>query len=197
MHAIVHGCQWYSRWEASCSFAHSNGKQTYTLLRSLLVPAKPSDKSFQDIANTLKCHFDPKPLVIVERFYFHRQDQAEVESISDYLAELNCLATHCEFEQYLEQALWDRLVCGIRHENTQKWLLLEVNLTLTEAVDIVRSAEVAEKQSIQLKEKGSTSTGQVLKIYTLAQPKDWCDKQGVCICCGALGHQARDYYQEC
>lgn len=86
MHAIVHGCQWYSRWEASCSFAHSNGKQTYTLLRSLLVPAKPSDKSFQDIANTLKCHFDPKPLVIVERFYFHRQDQAEVESISDYLA---------------------------------------------------------------------------------------------------------------
>jgi len=47
-----------------------------------------------------------------------------------------------------------------------------VNLTLTEAVDIVRSAEVAEKQSIQLKEKGSTSTGQVLKIYTLAQPKD-------------------------
>ena len=42
------------------------------------------------------------------------------ESISEYVAELRRLATHCEFADYLQQALRDRFVCGIQHENTQK-----------------------------------------------------------------------------
>ena len=106
------------------------GSNTYALLSSLLTPAKPGDKSFAVLSETLRCHFDPKPLVIVERFHFHRRNQASSESISEYVTELRRLATHCEFGDYLEQALRDRLVCGIRHENTQKRLLSESELSL-------------------------------------------------------------------
>ena len=95
------------------------GSTTYALLSSLLAPAKPGDKPFEVLSETLLRHFDPKPLVIAERFHFHRRNQASSESISEYVAELRRLATHCEFGDYLEQALRDRLVCGIRHENTE------------------------------------------------------------------------------
>ena len=81
------------------------GGTTYGLLRNLLAPASPKDKSFKEIVDTLKAHFEPKPLVIAERFHFHRQNQNSGESVAMYVAELRRLATHCAFEAYLEVAL--------------------------------------------------------------------------------------------
>lgn len=58
------------------------GVKTYGLLRSLLTPEKPADKSFQQIVDILNEHLNPKPLVIAERFRFHKRNQAKGESIS-------------------------------------------------------------------------------------------------------------------
>ena len=41
--------------------------KTYTLLRSLLSLTLPQDRSYDDIVNTLKRHYEPKPLVTVDR----------------------------------------------------------------------------------------------------------------------------------
>lgn len=42
------------------------GGRIYSLLRDLLAPAKPDEKTFQKLAEVLKNYFEPKPLVIVE-----------------------------------------------------------------------------------------------------------------------------------
>jgi len=34
-------------------------------------------------------------------------------AIADYVAELRRLSVKCNFGDYLEQALWDKLVCGL------------------------------------------------------------------------------------
>ena len=57
------------------------------------------------------------------------------------MAELRRLAVHCDFENYLDQALRDRLVCGLRSENTQKCLLCEANLPLARAVELAQGIE--------------------------------------------------------
>ena len=54
------------------------GGTTYGLLRNLLAPASPKDKSFKEIVDTPKAHFEPKPLVIAERFHFHRRISGHV-----------------------------------------------------------------------------------------------------------------------
>ena len=41
-------------------------------LRSLLAPKLPRDESFEDLMGLLVQHFDPKPLVIAERFRFYQ-----------------------------------------------------------------------------------------------------------------------------
>ena len=64
------------------------GPKIYALLRDLLAPDKPQDKSVADLFGTLKKHYEPKPVIIAERFRFHRRDQASEESIAEYLAEL-------------------------------------------------------------------------------------------------------------
>ena len=48
------------------------------------------------------------------------RNQAPGEPVADYMAELRHLAMHCKFEAYLEEALRDRLVCGLRSEGVQK-----------------------------------------------------------------------------
>ena len=64
------------------------GGKTYALLRNLVAPAQPKEKSFTEIVGILKRHFEPKPLVIAERFRFHRRGQEPGETVSNFVAEL-------------------------------------------------------------------------------------------------------------
>ena len=103
-------------------FLSAIGGKTYALLRNLVAPTPPKDKTFDELVAVLKAHFEPKPLIIAERFAFHRRQQAKGETVADYVAELRKLTKHCEFGAYLEEALRDRFVCGLRSEPTQYWL---------------------------------------------------------------------------
>ena len=63
-------------WLAHCAYCHSGwsifltvvGSKTYSLLRSLVAPSLPQEKTFAELSEVLKVHFEPKPLVIAERF---------------------------------------------------------------------------------------------------------------------------------
>ena len=70
------------------------GANTYSLLRDLVSPVSPKDMSLKHLAEVLEKHFEPKPLIIAERFTFHRRNQSTSESILEYVAELQRLATH-------------------------------------------------------------------------------------------------------
>ena len=50
-------------------------EETYVLLRNLLAPRSAKEKSFAEIVQMLQAHFEPRMLVIVEIFWFHRQNQ--------------------------------------------------------------------------------------------------------------------------
>ena len=69
------------------------GSKIYSLLRNLVAPARPQDKSLADLTAVLTLHFEPKPLVIA----ISKHNQAVGESIAKYMAELRKLTTHCCF----------------------------------------------------------------------------------------------------
>ena len=96
------------------------GGKTYDLLRNLLSPTDPKDKTFDELVEALKGHFEPKPLVIAEHFHFHKRNQAAGESVAQFIAELRRLARHCEFKTFLEEALRDRFVCRLSSKAIQK-----------------------------------------------------------------------------
>ena len=56
------------------------GGKTYALLRDLLAPAKPQEKTLAKLAATSKQHFEPKLLLIAEWFHFYRWSQGPSES---------------------------------------------------------------------------------------------------------------------
>ena len=73
------------------------GGKTYTLLRNLTAPNKPKEKDYTTLVNLLRDHLTPKPIVIAERFRFHKRNQLQCESVNAYIAELRKLTEFCEF----------------------------------------------------------------------------------------------------
>ena len=59
------------------------GGKMYALLKSLTTPTKPTEMPFKDIVEVMGRHLTPKPLVIAERYKFHKCNQEEGESIRD------------------------------------------------------------------------------------------------------------------
>ena len=79
------------------TFLSVMGGKTFNLLCSLVQPEKPGDKSYDEIVTVLGNHYSPKPLIITERSRFHKRNQKEGESISQFVAVLKWLSEHCEF----------------------------------------------------------------------------------------------------
>ncbi len=86
-------------------FLNVVGATTYSLLRSLLAPANPKDKSLADLAAVLKGHFEPKRNVVAERFRFHKRCQNQGESVASFVAELCRLAARCSFGNHLKSSI--------------------------------------------------------------------------------------------
>ena len=157
------------------------GPQTYSLLRSLTAPDLPHDKAYAALSALLKSHFEPKPLVIAERFHFHRRNQRGDESTAVFVAELRRLSAYCEFGD-LDDALRDRLVCGLRNESIQKRLLSEANLTYQRAMELAQGMEAAEQNSRLLK-----STEPAINQVSNGSPSNSRERQP-CFRCGRTNH---------
>ncbi len=138
--------------------------------------------------------FEPKPLVIAELFHFHLRQQAAGESVSGYIAELRRLAMNCEFGGYLEEALRDRFVCGLRNEGTQKRLLSEADLTFKKALEIAHGMEVAARNAKELQSQTDTrrATGAmpVEEAVHRVMPTERGAEGMSCYRCGRASHTA-------
>lgn len=126
------------------------GSKMFALLRSLAVPTKPKELSFQEILGTLAQQLDPKPIIIAEKFKFHKAGQQESESVRQYLAKLQTLAEMCEFGAYCDEAIRDRFVCTLHSQSIQHKLLAEVLLTLQTAVEKACVHESTGKEALAL-----------------------------------------------
>ena len=93
------------------------GGKTYDLLRNLLSPTDPKEKTFDELIETLSGHFEPKPIVIAKRFHFHKRHQAAGESVTQFLAELRRLARHCEFKTLKR---YGTVSCAVFMPNTSR-----------------------------------------------------------------------------
>ena len=163
------------------------GGKTYSLLRNLTPPDDPATKRFDVIVKLLDNHLSHKPLVIAERFCFHKRDQKDGESILMYVAELRKLSEHCDFKAYLNDAQRDRLVCGTKHGNIQKKFLSESDLTLQKAIDIATAMETAAKDAVELQQQHRPDSVHQLskKPTSNTKPKE---RNKACFPCDRFNH---------
>ena len=134
------------------------GAAAYKLLRNLVAPSKPGEKTYQELIQALTAHFSPTPSPIVCRFKFHSRCRQPGESIAVFVSQLRSLSENCGFGDTLEDVLRDRLVCGIRDDAIQKRLLAEHDLNFAKTVQLAQSMETAAKNVKELQQPSGTPT---------------------------------------
>ena len=187
------------------------GPSTFQLLKNLLQPNTPESKSYTDLVDLLKNHFNPTPSVIMQRFKFNTRTRKDTESVVTYVAELKRLDEHCEFGDKLNETVRDRLVCGVNDIRIQNRLLQESKLTYDKAFELAQSVEVAAKNAADLLKGSSTHNTTVVQHLHSKSPSSTTFRRHVscyrcggnhlanvcsfqtaeCRACGKIGHIAK------
>ena len=152
-------------------FLTTLGTKTYHLLRSILQPSKPTDKTLPQCVKALNDHFKPQTSEIIKRFKFNTRNQKEGESIVKYVAELRYLSDGCKFRD-LEDMLRDRIVVGVQDMQLQRKLLSVKDLNFDKAYQIACAMETANKDIQDIKKvQSGGATAKVHKVYAKKSAK--------------------------
>lgn len=171
------------------------GSQTYSLMRNLVSPAKPGDKTFDELVKLLKDHFNPKPSEIVQRFKFNSRNRKNGETVMEYVAVLRKLAQDCNYGDKLSEMIRDRLVCGIGDDRIQRRLLSEPDLSFDKALKLAQAIETASKdvkdlQSLDFSASHGRTPQVVHKISSKQTPSRQQLQHKGCYRCGGEHHTA-------
>ena len=153
------------------------GAKTYRVIRDLVAPAKPTDISYDDIVSLVQKHFNPKPVVTIQRFKFNSRSRQEGESVATFVAALRHLAIHCEYGVSLSDMLRDRLICGVNDDRIQRRLLAEAKIDFTKALAVAQAMETAEREAQHLQttkvEKAVPTTEEAVHNTSGGDTKRW------------------------
>ena len=102
------------------------------------------DTPLADVVDAMEAHLRKQRSVLIDRRAFYARVQEEGEDFEDYLCAIKELAAFCDFcEKCFDSRLRDKVVCGLRDEDTVKRLLEDPDLDLKKTVDVCRAAENA------------------------------------------------------
>ncbi|XP_040069467.1 uncharacterized protein LOC120842422 [Ixodes scapularis] len=154
---------------------------------------EPDD--YTDALRLLERHFTNTLNVLVERRRFMLRRQLQEEPIRAYVSALRQLASTCDFGDYLEAALRDKVVDGVRSvELRQKLLMKGSQLTLGKAMDILQTFEQA-AEGARVYEEGRDAA--MVQQAERARNRSGTGVSGSstvpdrrCYRCGASGHLA-------
>ena len=168
------------------------GPTTLQVLQSLITPANPSDKTFKELTEVLKTHFNLEPSEIVERYKFHTRLRRLGESVATYLSELRVLSVSYNFGPVLDDMLRDQVVCRINNDQMQKRLLSVPKLMLEKATKIVHSVESAVQNVRQLQNAQPMQESREGVHKVGSSPLHTREKSAItCYRSGKIGHQVQ------
>ena len=128
-------------------FKHTIGDDALKVIKTFNHAEGENSSDWRVVMGKMEKHCIGEVNEIYERYCFNMRDKLPTESVDSFVAELRNLAKTCNFCDCLRDSLiCDRIVLGIKNEQTTKKLLRMRDLTLNRCIDVCRSEEVAELQ---------------------------------------------------
>ena len=118
----------------------SVGTDIFAVLGNICAPDLPHTKSYEDLVNLLKAHYDVKPSYHRSLLSFQQRKKKEGESLKELYADLKRLAKDCDFKDQFDSRVRDQLFMSVENEIYFANLVAE-NLDLKS----MKSAEIFER----------------------------------------------------
>ena len=122
------------------TFVYTMGDKAEDILKSLQLP-QADGKKYEKVYDGYKNYFVKKHNVIYERAKFNMRMQEKDEKVDDFITSLWTLSEHCKYGTLQEEMIRDRIVVGIRCDDSSERMQLDENLTLEKAITIARQGE--------------------------------------------------------
>jgi hypothetical protein len=135
------------------TFHHVVGPDAGDVIESFEVPEGNAAEKLKELIKQLEQYCDPVRNITYERHVFFTRNQKERECIDVYVKELQVLSKTCGFGDLRDSLIKDRIVGGIRDDRVRQRLLEKSDLSLDDAVTIVRAAEQSKMQSQVFKQE--------------------------------------------
>lgn len=123
-----------------CTLLYSMGKEAEHVYQTFTF-GKEEREDYDTVIRKPDDYFVPKVNVIHERARFHMRAQKPGEMAEEYIRSLHELANTCDFGAAKDENIRDRLVIGILDRKPSQKLQLMPDLTLRNAVELVRQSE--------------------------------------------------------
>ena len=150
-------------------FKHSVGDKGLKVVKTFGYSPEENSNDWKVVMAKLEAHCIGKVNETFERYVFNKRDKLQDETVDSYVAELKTLAKTCNFCYCLRDSLIrDRIVLGIKNEQTTKKLLKMRDLTLNKCIDTCRSEEITE---MQMKSMSATSNEYANNVKTQRKEK--------------------------
>ncbi len=148
------------------------GPNAYHIIKSLCLPDKPGEKTFEFITAAVKHHFKPKLSEASASLLFNSRYRKSTESVQMYVAELRRLAVPCNFGEFLNRALKDRFIAGINDMEIQQKILAtpDEDLTFTKAFQIAEAHESARRNVMEMQKGAGSEETTVNKVHHSHKP---------------------------
>ncbi|KAK6043945.1 hypothetical protein COOONC_18550 [Cooperia oncophora] len=136
-------------------FLQEVGNSNYELLESLLQGRELEDVELKDLRQAMERHYQPKKLVLAERFGLMSKVQKPGQALHEYYAELQKAANTCSFEEiknHRDAVVTMVFIGGLLSVDTRKRLLEKEDLTSKEALEQAEAFERVGVNAPHLKE---------------------------------------------
>ncbi|KAL6723826.1 hypothetical protein Aduo_018790 [Ancylostoma duodenale] len=198
-------------------FLQEVGNSNYELLESLLQGQELGATDLADLFNAMEKHFQPKKLILAERFGLMSKSQKPGQSLHEFYAELQKAANGCQFEQiknHRDAIVTMVLIGGLQSLETRKRLLEKEDLTSKEALEHLEALKRVGINAPHLKEgprplgvaevrmkrressRGRPRRPQVVGKNARRPGKGPVRERMKCNVCGNLGHAGSDCFRK-
>lgn len=125
-------------------FLQEVGASNYEFLESLLQGREPEKTPLDEMREVMEKHFQPRKLLMAERFGLMSRVQKSGQSLQDCNAELQKAASGCGFDKvkgHRDTVVAMIFIGGLKSIETRKRLLEKEELTSKEALEVAKAFE--------------------------------------------------------
>lgn len=149
---------WVERFEILCAlhnvtvdtkrswFISLSGEEVFDEIKLLFPKQDVNQLSYDDIIKKLKSRFDRTEPALMHRYKFYNRSQGIAESSENFVLAVKLLAENCNFREFKDEAVRDKLILGLRDKVLQQKLLMEDDVALDAVEKTIISTELAGKR---------------------------------------------------
>ena len=135
-----------------CTLLYSMGEDAEDTLASTN-PTAEEKKDYDVVIQKFDEFFKVRKNVIFERARFNKRCQGSEESVEQFITSLYSLADGCDYGEFRETMIRDRIVVGIRDKALSESLQMDAKLTLDDAKRRARQREAVSGQQGMIQDK--------------------------------------------